>query len=221
MGQELFHCDLQPIHKFSKEGFCYIEKIAQLKASLKLITFHAASTCDKPSLEGNMFQPGGRKYSRKELLANSKANLLQIKAIFGQQVKIALENNNYYPTEAYQYVTDGDFLSQLICDNDILFLFDIAHAKITAHNKNLDYEDYKSGLPLDKTVQIHISRFATDGNNLAFDAHNLPEEKDWQEVRDIVSSNRGIEYLTVEYYKDTVNLAKALRKAREIISELS
>lgn len=220
-AQELFHCDLQPIHKLSKDEFHYIEKIARFKPDLKLITFHAASSCDKPHLDGNMFQPAGRQYSRAELLANAKINLSQIKTIFGQQVKIALENNNYYPTEAYQYITDADFLRQLVCENEILFLFDISHAKITSHNKKLNYEDYKNGLPLDKTVQIHISRSAVNGENLAFDSHNIPDAEEWQETKNIISSRHSIEYLTVEYYKDTNNLIKALRNVREIINGLS
>lgn len=220
-GQELFHSDLQPTHEFCKEDFSLIKKIAGLKRGLKLITFHAASSCDRPYLERGMFQPAGRQYSRAELLKNAQENFLQIKSIFGQQVKIAIENNNYYPSKAYQCVTDADFLCQLVYDNNIFFLFDISHAKITAHNRKLTYEEYKNSIPLDRTVQIHINRFAIDDNNLAIDAHNLPDNEDWQEVKNIISSGRFVEYLTVEYYGNANELAKALKKARGVINGLS
>ena len=134
-AQVIFHCDIQPIHELGKEDFLYLKKIANAKMDLKLVSFHAASSCNRPYIDGYMFQPGGTRYSRKQMLRSASANFLRIKAIFGQEIKIALENNNYYPTEAYQFVTDTDFIREIVYENNISFLFDVAHAG--NHRRNI------------------------------------------------------------------------------------
>ena len=220
-NQNIFHCEIQPIHQLCKDDFSYLEKIATTKTDLKLITFHAASSCNKPHIDRCMFQPGGIQYHQKEMFQNAKTNFSRIKAIFGQAVKIALENNNYYPTEAYRYITDVGFIRKVVYENDIFFLFDISHAKVTAHNRNLNYKDYRNNLPLDKMIQIHICGFTINEDNLAYDTHNLPSTEEWEEVRSLILAHRNTEYITVEYYKDKNNLIKSLEKARTIINELS
>jgi uncharacterized protein (UPF0276 family) len=168
-----------------------------------------------------MYQPGGIQYTRKELLQNARENFRRIKSIFGRRVDIAVENNNYYPTEAYQWVSDADFISELVFENEIFFLFDIAHAKITAHNKRINYRDYARDLPLDKTIQIHISGFSIDQYDLAFDAHDPPQEAEWAELKKFLSEKTRVKYLTIECYEDKHALIESLKKARNIVNELS
>ena len=71
-NQELFHCNLQPIHVFDKKDFQYLERIAIEKSELKLVTFHAASSCNKPFMKEGIFQTGGDEYSKKDMIENSK-----------------------------------------------------------------------------------------------------------------------------------------------------
>lgn len=220
-GQEVYHCGIQPIHKLDIGDFHYLENIAKSKLDLKLITFHAASSCDKPYIEGHMFRMGGMQYSREEMLKNARENISRIKTIFGPQISVAVENNNYYPTEAYRWITDADFIEQIVYENEIFFLFDLAHAKVAAHNKKLNYEDYKCGLPLDKMVQIHIYRHAVDENNIAYDEHGLPGKEEWEEMKRLTLAGCNVRYLTIEYYKDTNKLIKSLKEVKEIINELS
>ncbi len=228
-NQELFHCEIEPIHKLTDEDFSYLEDIKQRKKDLKLITFHMATSCTKPSLEfskikSGVFELGGTSYSRAEMLENANKNLQKIKGIFGDEVKIALENNNYYPTEAYRYVTDADFITQVINDNDVYFLFDIAHAQVTAHNKGVDFEVYKNQLPLNKTIQIHICTpfipemgiDVNDSENIAYDAHNYPDDFKISEVKYMLENYSQVKYLTVEYYRDVENLVKSIGEVRAI-----
>lgn len=220
-GQEVFHCDIQPIHKLAKDNFYYLENIARLKPDLKLITFHAATSCDKPYIKGHMFRLGGVQYSKEEMLQNARENISQIKALFGSQVSVGIENNNYYPTEAYRWITDADFIRQIVYENDICFLFDLAHARVTAHNKKLNYEDYKCGLPLDRMVQVHICLHVINENNIAHDEHDLPGKEEWEELKRLISAGCNVRYLTIEYYKNTNKLIKSLKMVRGIINELS
>ena len=214
--QEIFHSEIQPIHEWTKQNIDYLKYIKGIKRDLKLITFHIASCCDNPYLQDRMFEVGGKEYTEKELFENARKNLLVIKDIFGVGVRIAIENNNYYPTSAYKYVTEPEFISQLVCENDINFVLDIAHAKITSHNKNISYETYKKKLPMDRTIQLHVSLYEIDQNNLAYDAHNYPTEREIAEVKDLLGKYE-IQYLTVEYYKDINCLIDLLERLKELL----
>ena len=216
--QELFHCELQPIHEWGNGEYDYLERIYELKQNLRLVTFHIASSCDDPITVNNRFELGGKQYEEAEMLTNSEYNISIVKEIFGPNVKIAVENNNYYPTEAYKHITDAQFISKLVYMNDIDFLFDIAHAKVTCFNKNINYERYKRELPLDRVIQLHICSYAV--NNMmgqAYDAHNYPDEEEFLEVDKIISEFKSVKYLTVEYYRDIERLEISLQKVRGLI----
>lgn len=216
-NEEIFHCELQPIHKLTGKSFEYLQKVKDMHLDLKLITFHCASSCNKPYIENGMFQLNGANYEKQELLENARHNFSKIKEIFGEEVKIGIENNNYYPTEAYKHITDPMFISDIIYTNKLYFLFDIAHARIAAFNKNMDYREYKGGLPLDRIIQLHISSYNIC-NGLAYDIHDYPNKEIFNEVKEIISKY-DVKYLTVEYYKDIEYLLVSLHRAKEIIDE--
>jgi len=215
--QEVFHCDIQPIHVLNNDQLEYLREIRKIKPELKLITFHCASCCDAPIIDENgIFKVGGLKYSRDEMLKNAKSNFLAIKEVLGDNIKIAIENNNYYPSDAYEFITDPDFISSIVYNNDIYFLFDIAHARVTCFNKKINFNDYKNALPLGKTVQLHICRYGLRADGLAYDAHELPEAEEMKEAKNLI--NRfNIEYLTVEFYKDKNKLIGCLKELKKII----
>jgi uncharacterized protein (UPF0276 family) len=216
--QELFHCELQPIHEWGDVEWEFLQKIKDTKPNLKLLTLHLASCCDKPSLGGRAFDLGGREYTREEMKNFAKENFIKIKIIFGNDIDIAVENNNYYPTEAYRDVTEAKFISEIVNDNSLRFLFDIAHAKVTCFNNNTSFERYKRELPLDKAIQIHICSYSIDDElSQAYDAHNYPNEEELLEVKKIISECKNVKYLTVEYYKDIENLEISLQKVRELV----
>ena len=217
-NQELFHSELQPIHKWSDEEFIYLQKIKDTKKDLKLITFHMASSCDKPIIKNGMFEVGGKEYSKEEMLVNAKNNFFKIQQIFGSDIMIGVENNNYYNTDAYKYITDPKFISKIVYDHKINFLFDIAHAKVTCYNQNINFEKYKSNLPLDKMIQIHICSYDIDHDkDVAFDAHNYPDRDELLEVEKLISNYKDVKYLTVEYYRDIENLEKSLKEVRRLV----
>jgi uncharacterized protein (UPF0276 family) len=217
-NQELFHCELQPIHDWTNEEFDYLNKIKENKKDLRLITFHMASSCDEPILVNKKFELGGKNYSRAEMIKNTQENFSKIKEIFGASVKIAVENNNYYKTDAYKYITDAEFITEVVISNKINFLFDIAHARVTCYNQDINFDKYKANLPLDKMIQVHICSFGIDKeNNMAFDAHNYPNEEELLNVKNLISSYKDIKYLTVEYYRDIENLELSLKKVKELV----
>ena len=217
--QALFHCDLQPVHEFDNEAFLYLKRIAKKKKDLNFITFHMASSCHEPVLYRRRFRPGGYKYSRKELIDNASKNFKQIRKIFGRAIDIGIENNNYYPTGAYQHIADPDFISTIVYDNDLKFLFDMSHARISAHNLASNYQEYIDNLPLNWTLQLHISDYGLS-RNIAIDSHDLPSNRTFQEVRELLSAYPLIEYVTIEYYRNISKLIGVLKKMRKLIDEL-
>jgi uncharacterized protein (UPF0276 family) len=215
--QELFHCDLQVIHKFSTDDFNYLKEIKSNKKDLKLISFHLASCYENPLIKKGVFHPQGIKLPIQEMKNNASENIKNIKNIFGDQVHISVENNNGYKTEAYDYITDPNFISSIVNDNDINFLFDISHAKITAINTGVDYDEYLSKLPMNRVNQIHISKEAFKLTGEVFDAHELPSEEETKEIIKFIKKHKTLKYITVEYYKDSSKLADYLTKIKSII----
>lgn len=220
-NQELFHCEIQPIHKMHEDDFAFLQKIAKVKPQLRLISFHMGSSCEEPELKNNMYCPQGKEYTREELVFNAGENFRQIKAILGEKVSLAVENNNYYPTGAYNYVTDADFISEVVENSKVLLVLDIPHARITAHNKKIDYSTYLRHLPLTECIQLHIGNYGINQDNIAFDSHQMPKNEEWNEARTLLSQNRSIKYLTVETYNDKDELIGSLKEAGRIINELS
>lgn len=217
--QILFHTDLEPAHKLTQDDFEYLEKIAKSKPNLELVSFHLASCYHNPILENGLFMPGGYCYSSSEMISNARKNFPKIKEIFGPGIKIAIENNNHYETPAYAHITDPEFISDLLYTNEISFLYDIAHAKVSSHNMGITYEAYKNKLPLDKAIQIHICKSGVrDG--MAYDAHFLPDMEEWNEIKMILTMQPQIQYLTIEYYKEIEGLIQSLQYLkREINNE--
>lgn len=215
--QELFHCDLQVIHKLSINDLNYLKEIKSNKKDLKLISFHLASCYENPLIKKGVFHPQGIKLSIKKMKTNAAKNIKQIKNIFGNKIDLSVENNNAYKTEAYDYVTDPDFISSIVYDNDINFLFDISHAKITAINTRVNYDVYLSKLPLNRINQIHISKEGFNSTGEVFDAHELPSEEETIDIIKFIKKYKTLKYITVEYYKNPSKLLDYLNKLKRII----
>ena len=213
---KLFHFEFQPIHYLSNQNFDLIEKIINENKYLELISFHMASCFDKPKILNGKFVSGGKKYTLEEMFSNARKNFSIIKEIVGDSIKIAVENNNYYKTPAYKYVTEPTFINSIIFENNIYLLYDLAHGNITAYNLGMNYKKYFNSLPINKIIQLHICRNGVK-NNEAYDAHFIPNKKVLDEVKYIIKNADNLKYLTLEYYKDVGKLIDGLIKLKKTI----
>ena len=216
LNEHLLHADSSLIIPWSRDMRGRILKMIRLKSDLKLISFHAASCFSDPILKDSVFIPGGKPMSASQMLSHAIRNVKWLRSILKKGVDIALENNNYFPTRAYEIVTEGEFLNQIITETNIKLLYDIAHGKITCHNLDIHYEDYLNSLPLHKTVQLHLSR-PDLSNRSARDAHELPDNQLFEEVQSL-TEKYPIRYLTVEYYRDKEGLLSCLKKLKTIVN---
>jgi uncharacterized protein (UPF0276 family) len=219
MRQETFHCDVvQPIHKMKRSEFDFIEKIVETKPGLNVISFHCATSAKNIIEKNGIYQTSDEKYSKQEMYDNCFENVEKIRSIVGN-IELLIENNAYYPTNAYDYVTDGRFLSKLIFDTGLDgFLFDTAHAQVTAYNKGITYEEYKSTLPFELCRQIQVCKMGYEGD-YAKDLHKCPDEIEFQDVKSLIDKWSNIGYVTVEYYRDINKLIKSLKELRTILND--
>ncbi len=217
---ELFHFEMQIIHPISEKGFKYIEDTFISKPYLKLVSFHVASCCDKPVLVDGVFYPGGTEYSYNELQKIAASNIARIKSFMPSGMLICVENNNYLHSPAYKYVIEAGFLNELVTANDIYFLYDIAHAHISAVNMGIPFAEYYTALPISRTKQVHICKFGMRSETEAFDAHYAPDEMIYSELRGVLAQN-DVHYVTVEYYKETEGLIRSLDHLKQMQHGLS
>ncbi len=218
----LYHCSLQIIHPLPDPALKRISEVIRMKPNVKLISFHAATCCDKPCLpDGQMYVEGGKRYNWDELLQNAKSNLQKIRSISGDSVRFAVENNNFYPTSAYEIVTEPEFLSDLVSEADLAFVYDLGHAQVTACNRKLDFLSYQSKLPIASAVQIHLSRPTLGNDGIATDDHLEPTDAEFGLLSSLLESYTRIRYATLEYYRNPDECVRLLTKLRSTIDGVS
>jgi len=216
-NEKFFHIDEDLTLPWSKNFKIKFEQIIKKKKSLKYITFQSTRCCANEKIYKNFFIISGRKFSRREMLNEAKKNTSWLRQKFGNKFFIGLENNNYYPTNAYDIITDADFINQVVRENNLFFLFDMAHAKVTAANQRIDYQTYLEKLPLDLMMQIHICRPKID-KKISMDTHYLPNMKMFEEIKLLASKYNKLKFFTIEYYKDTKKVIESLKSLRNIIN---
>lgn len=212
---ELFHFEQQLILPMTDADFDYHQKCMASKPNLKLVSFHVASCCDQPVIVDGAFQLGGRIFSRQELLDNAAANLEQLRAFIAPEISICVENNNYLRTPAYTHVIEAGFLRELVEKNRIHFLYDIAHAHISAVNMGIPFGDYYAELPVEFCKQVHICKFGMRSETEAYDAHFAPDAFIYSELKKI-AERAAVNYVTVEYYRETPGLLESLQYLKSI-----
>lgn len=131
-------------------------------------------------------------------------------------VPILIENLDYNPTNAYEYVCEPVFIRQVLEETATWLLLDLAHARVTAHAFGIAVEDYIDQLPLTKVRQIHLNRPGWRDNRLV-DSHLALEEEDYQLFENILSQCQPWA-VTLEYNKDHDLIWSQIEQLREILS---
>jgi uncharacterized protein (UPF0276 family) len=217
---ELFHFEMQIIHHIDEGGFKYIEDIFRSKPQLRLASFHVASCCDRPVLIDGVFQMGGEEFGYEEMQETATRNIARIKSFMPEGMLICIENNNYLFSPAYKHIIEAGFLNELVTKNDIYFLYDIAHAHISAINMGISFATYYSGLPISRIRQVHVCKFGMRTEKEAFDAHYAPDEMIYSELKKVLKES-DVNYVTVEYYKEMDGLIQSLQYLQNMQHELS
>lgn len=216
--EKFFHCDEDLTLPWTSNFKSQLVKIIKNKKSLRYISFQATRCCANAKIVNKVFILSGKKYSKKEMLIEARKNTKWLRNKFKNKFKIGLENNNYYPTKAYNIVADGDFISQVVKENNLFFLFDLAHAQVTASNKNIDFNSYIKSLPMKSMLQMHICRPLLNKKKISRDTHYLPNKKMFNDVKMLADKYKNLKFFTIEYYKDTKKLIKNIQDLKKILN---
>ena len=127
--------------------------------------------------------PASQLQPRDVCLANIVRNGKKLKEWCGD-IPLLLENFNYHPTNAYEYVCEPDTFTELIDAIGCDMLLDLAHAQISAFNMGRQNpRDYLAKLPLDKVIEIHINHPYNDNDKQLLDFHGTIGESDAELLR--------------------------------------
>jgi uncharacterized protein (UPF0276 family) len=114
--------------------------------------------------------------SRETVVANITRHAQRLREWL--QIPIALENFNYHPTNAYEYICEPELFTSLLEATGCDMLLDLAHAQISAHNMGWpSIQDYLKAMPLDKVKEIHLTRPGWEGTQRV-DLHQPIETED-------------------------------------------
>ncbi len=113
------------------------------------------------------------------------------------KVPVLLENFNYHPTNAYEYICEPEVVHQILDATGCGMLLDLAHARISAHNMKWESEQaYLRALPLDKVREVHFTRPGWQGDQRV-DLHG-PVQQDDLDVLAFVLGQTKPEVVTLE-----------------------
>ncbi len=200
---KFYHSELELTQGWSKKNLESLKKTISKYPNLQFVSFHMVTNNVEYILENGVAKGIGKPLPENHLLENSKINVAFFKKEF-PTIEILVENNNDLGAECYKIVTDPKFISEVVNTNEILFLFDYAHAYISSINQRTSFSNYVRDLPLARLKQVHLSGYGYNNDNEIFDAHELPD-KDQIEY---IMSNLSVDllYITIEFYKNIKQL---------------
>jgi uncharacterized protein (UPF0276 family) len=164
--------------------------------------------CAKVKIDNGIYIPISKTLSRDQILEIAKRNIDFIREHF--RGTIAVENLNYYNTGAYEHICDPRFIPEFLTRFNLLFILDIAHARISAKNLGYNLEEYILSMPLEKIAGIHLSK-ATLMNGIYRDTHSIPDDEEY-EILKVILLKISAATITIEYYKDKDILFNAYKQ---------
>lgn len=135
---------------------------------------------------------------KRVIFQNAAKNIQYLKKNF--DMTIAIENTVFEPKECeiIKCVTDTDFISSLVYDCNVNFLFDTSHARQSAYNRNMDFKKYLEGLPLDRLFEVHLSGTIMDEVKGLTAPHTKMNQEDY-EMLEYLLKNTPVKVITLEY----------------------
>ena len=137
--------------------------------------------------------------------------------------RLAVENYNYYPTGLYEHICQPGFINRFVRQFEIEFVFDIAHAQVSAANLGLGFWDYAEEFPWQKTTEVHLSR-AFFHPRTAVDAHLEPGDDEFdlleQVLQRLPAGNRPV-LVVIEYFAEPGGVRRCHQRLTEIVARLN
>ncbi len=217
-----YHIDFDINLGLSEKQIEFLKLHVKNRDDIQVLTFQATRDFENAKIINGMYTPIGERLDIHEQLERTKKSIKEIRNIVGEEKIIGLENNNYYPSSAYDIATSKEYIVEAANQNNINLLFDYAHAKVSCINRQVDFNEYSNHL-LNNTncIQMHLCQhqeILSKNKKLAFDSHNIPSDESTSEALKLCKKF-SINALTIEFYKDSVKLVNYLKYLKERINE--
>jgi len=186
---------------------------------VELFSCDLGPACPANLLIDHMYHPAADVYSRAELKAATAKSLGLLRRCFSGA--IALENLNYYPTGSYKHVCEPDFISEVLAETDAYLLLDLGHAHVSARNLGVPYREFLEGMPLERVIEVHLSRARPKGD-IWVDAHEAPGTEEFETLAFLHGTGRlgALQGVAIEYYRDAGTLSECYGRLRELLNTL-
>jgi len=175
-----------------------------------------------PACEQSQFVlPLSETLTEENILHRADERLRSIRHRFGGE--IAVENYNYYPTGLYEHVCAPEFIARFLTEFDLGLVLDLGHALVTATNLGLEVWDYLARLPLERVVEVHLSR-PYYHPRLAVDAHLAPGEAEFELLSGVLQRlPRGDDpvLVAIEYFQTAAGIKQAYAELTARLADLS
>jgi uncharacterized protein (UPF0276 family) len=113
-------------------------------------------------------------------------------------------------------------IRRLLVDNNVSFLLDITHAKITAQYHRLDVYDYISQLPLDRIVEIHVNGSGFDKDGFPADTHESMKDEDYKLLEWVLNHSKpdivSLEYIGTKAEDDETIICLLQKQLKQLQS---
>jgi uncharacterized protein (UPF0276 family) len=188
------------------------ETIARTRAPWHSVHLGFASA--EVAAEGPMMVPRSPVLGRDALLAAIAGNARALARAV--PARLLLENLDYWPSGAYDHVSDPAFIAEVLEDADAGFLLDIAHARVAAAHLRMPVDEYLSRLPLARVRELHVSG-PRPRDGVLTDAHETLSEEDYRLVAAVLRVVRPAA-VTFEYGgADAGAVAAELTRLRTVL----
>ena len=153
----------------------------------------------------NGFQVASPILERSQIVDNIIANINALKAEL--DVPLLLENSDYNPSGAYEYICEPEVIRTVLEATDTYFLLDLSHAQVSASRLGLTVEDYLAELPLERVRQLHVNgpRLVEPASHTLEDVHETMRETDYELLGETLEHTRPWT-VTLEYRRDAALL---------------
>lgn len=124
------------------------------RAQSPWFSLHLGFSCEVVRFEEHML-PVSDVLPRDELLDRIVATARAARELL--DVPLLLENLDYCPEGAYEYVCEPDFIRQVLDATGCGMLLDIGHMRVTASWLGVEPEELLAALPLERVGEVHVS----------------------------------------------------------------
>lgn len=178
--------------------------LKNLDKKARLLSFDLGPSCRKTSLSNNGYIAQSRILDGEEIMRIAEKRIADLRKHF--KGVLSVENLDYHPSGAYEFVCDPGFISEFIKHNSVRLTLDIGHLEVTCAAYGMRGYDYLKRLPLSKVCEIHFVRSVG-----CRDAHMLPDRDEYRLLEFVLESSEA-EYIVIEYNGSDAGIIRGYKR---------